>query len=749
MMKNNSIWGKEKSKERNCTLGFVYDLFCEVGDLISVSVNASNIYKLYIDNKLLGYGPARAAHGYSRTDEYSFKAEGDSLRITVEVVSYQVNSYYLIMEEPFFDCSISVNASAVASSKDFICYHLNDRIQKVQRYSFQRPFVESYNGSQREALRLKQRVDYPILETCSARTYKYIPRVVAYPHFEEIYPSASLEEGSVEINQSNEPWRDRSYTDIGDTLLGYTKEQTEEMISDEVCRFDYIKNGTGENRYCLYEFPVLKTGLINIQLEVLEDCELYLVFEEVLWQEDSSADENTPLNLCFWRGECANIIKYKLKKGIYSLQSFEIYTLKYLKTVNIGGKIAVKNVSITSIETPSAKDFGFKINDEKLERIFDAAINTFSQNSLDLFMDCPSRERAGWTNDSYFTAHSSALFTGEYTIEGNFIENIINSPDLEHLPSGMLPMCYPCDHIDGVYSPTCSMWFALETMRYCRDALNGELPENIKNRIQRLISFFEGYLNEDGLIEDLGGWVFIEWSIANDEDYVCGVNYPTNMLYYKMLLEFGEIIGDEKLVLKAKALKEKILEQSFNGKCFEDNRVRENGKLILKGHISETCQYFAFYLGIAEKEKFPKLYKEIADNCKYEEAPLKEKDRHRSNIIIGLILRETLLLEDGRVNQVVEECKEILYKMAIRTGTLWENVDIRASCNHNVASYFAVVLTYALTGYRGFCDGKMLMSEKNAGIDCSFEFSRLGNPIRLTVKNGKVDIKTDYEVLYI
>ena len=65
-MKYTAVWGKDKIKEKNCTLAFVYDLSCSVGDLVCISINASNIYKLYLDNKLMGYGPARAAHGFSK-----------------------------------------------------------------------------------------------------------------------------------------------------------------------------------------------------------------------------------------------------------------------------------------------------------------------------------------------------------------------------------------------------------------------------------------------------------------------------------------------------------------------------------------------------------------------------------------------------------------------------------------------------------------------------------------------------------
>ena len=196
----------------------------------------------------------------------------------------------------------------------------------MQRYSFQRPFVESYRGCQREALRLKQSVEYPIIETCDTEPREYLSRGVAYPRLEITYPTSMIEKGSVTINSDNKLWQDRSHTDIGNTMLGYSKDDVEEMISDEVCRFDYIKDGEGNNSYKLYEFPFLQTGLINLEVEVLEDSDIYLVFEEILWQEDAELKENEPLNLCFWRGECANIIKYRLKKGVYSLQSFEIHT---------------------------------------------------------------------------------------------------------------------------------------------------------------------------------------------------------------------------------------------------------------------------------------------------------------------------------------------------------------------------------------------------------------------------------------
>lgn len=92
--------------------------------------------------------------------------------------------------------------------------------------------------------------------------------------------------------------------------------------------------------------------------------------------------------------------------------------------------------------------------DEKLEKIYRAALNTFAYNCVDIFMDCPSRERAGWLCDGYFTGRVEHLLTGENRTEHDFLENFLLPKKFERLPKGMLPMCYPSDHPDGNFIPT-------------------------------------------------------------------------------------------------------------------------------------------------------------------------------------------------------------------------------------------------------------------------------------------------------
>ena len=71
-----------------------------------------------------------------------------------------------------------------------------------------------------------------------------------------------------------------------------------------------LKDACGENPYYLYAFPILQTGLIQAEIQVDADCTIYFVFEETLLQESNGAEA---ANLCFHRGDCANIMKYRLK----------------------------------------------------------------------------------------------------------------------------------------------------------------------------------------------------------------------------------------------------------------------------------------------------------------------------------------------------------------------------------------------------------------------------------------------------
>ena len=143
-------------------------------------------------------------------------------------------------------------------------------------------------------------------------------------------------------------------------------------------------------------------------------------------------------------------------------------------------------------------------------------METYKQNALDIFMDCPSRERAGWLCDSYFTARVAFDLSGNHLIETNFLENYLLPEKFMNIPQGMLPMCYPSDHVNGNFIPNWAMWFVIELEEYLARSNDRQMIKALEPKVNALLDYFARYENEDELLENLEKWVFVEWSKAND-----------------------------------------------------------------------------------------------------------------------------------------------------------------------------------------------------------------------------------------
>ena len=259
------------------------------------------------------------------------------------------------------------------------------------------------------------------------------------------------------------------------------------------------------------------------------------------------------------------------------------------------------------------------------------------------------------------------------------------------LPKGMLPMCYPSEFRNPEYIPNWAMWYFIELREYLERTSERALIDDLRPKMLALCKYFEGFENADGLLEKLEGWVFVEWSMCNK--LTQDVNYPSNMLYYLFLKTLYELYGDEKYNEKAEKLRKIIREQSRMGLFFSDNSVYKNGELTLSGECTETCQYYAFFTGVATPEEDGELFETLVKDFGPDRAKSgKWREIHPSNAFIGNYLRLELLSRNGIYDKLEENIRGYFDYMATLTGTLWEHKDITASCNHGFASHVLVWL---------------------------------------------------------
>lgn len=754
------IWPAGRETEMNLFVGFRAVFECSKEQSPILRIAASSLYRVYLNGRFVGHGPARGPHGFFRVDEWPLAAS-ERNTLAIEVAGYNVNSYYLLDQPAFLQAEVvsggTVLASTAGKGVNFEATILKHRVQKVQRYSFQRPFIEYYRMSEGD----DHWWDKPLPESAKAFCATLPPRQllvrrVAYPHFNPRRPDWLKFRGQLEQNSPvAKPWRDRSLTSIGPQLKGYPEKELEVVPSlelqkirsvsiEKVGRPFYPANiGLAANTFFTVDLEKNLTGFIGADIRCSKPTKLYITFDEILAKEDVD----------FKRLGCVNAVAYELQPGTYHLESFEPYTLRYLKVNVLQGDCEVIDLYLREYANDDIEKAWFSCNDPKLNRIFEAATQTFRQNAVDIFMDCPSRERAGWLCDSFFTSRVAFDLCGNTNIEKNFFENYLLPPSFAHLPEGMLPMCYPADHNDGVYIPNWALWFVIELEEYQARSGDREMVAALRPKLEALHNYFQKYKNEDGLLEKLDSWVFIEWSKAND--FVQDVSYPTNMLYAAALAAGGRMYNEPSLTAEAEKMRETIRKQSFDGEFFVDNTVRKDGKLQVTRNRSEVCQYFAFFFDVAtpltHKELWEKLVHQFGLDRKRTNA---FPEIHPANAFIGNYLRLELLSRYGYRDQIKKELVDYYLYMADQTGTLWENVGASASCDHGFASHVAHSFYRDILGVRQVDTQNKVVHLKIADVGLDWCGGAIATPdglvdVRWQKENGKITRRVDVPAGYV
>ena len=689
-----AVWAEGQKNQMNRAFAFVLDLGKK--QMGEICLSAASCYKVIADGKLMGFGPNRTAHGYARAAVYPFNAQ----YITVEVQSHFVPNFCWVKREPFFACVLKTESGKEYFAEDFNCFALSDRVQKVRRYSFQRGFCETYiNEKDRTALYFcKPQNAFPRVKTEKAELPHLLPSETLNPALSEIFAEKVIDSGYCKTSPEIAVYVDRTETLIGTVIEGFKRGEWQDFSTDEISRITYLSGAkSGDYAYETLDFSRIVTGIVEVEIIAGNAGEVFFAFDEIL------SDEKLKTIKPF-RGDTANVFKWTVKKaGVYNLSAFEPYAFRYANVITSAGVKA--NVKVRAYENPEAGKMLFECDDKKIERIMEAARHTFAHNAVDLLTDCPSRERAGWLSDSFFSSVAERVFTGDNKVERAFLQNYILADKSGH-PKGMIPRCYPADYYeeDG-FIPNWSLWYILEIYKYFTQYGYDETVEKSRANVEGILNYFVDFENEFGVLEDLKGWIFVEWSAANNSDHINGINVPSNACYYASLLAAAKVYGIKGLKEKAEKVKDYLLKNAYVDGFFVDNLIRnEKGEIIPTENYTETCQYYMFFFKCADKhthkELFDKMLNEYgkSDSSASGGNPVK-KQLTPSNMIYGVYMRLELLMREQKRVELLNECVRYFYDMTQKTGTLWENNTASASCDHGFASYVSRFIIYALFGF--------------------------------------------------
>ena len=691
-----AVWEKGTESAMNRWLVFRTELH-GMADA-TLALTGSSAYTVKVNGKFVAFGPARCAHGFFRVDELDlspYLSGGDDI-VTITVAGYNVCSFYHLDQPSFLTAEVISGGEVVSATGKFgfICRRFTEHEERVHRFSYQRTFCEVYNiGVDYEKFFVGADVSgIELAQTEEVGEKKYIARGCGYTEYPLRTAKKTVKRGKFEFGSHGHDMNlNRSitlprkfYPESGKCYGGYKLSElttcsaiyTRNLDNTEIYDVDEAAEDftVGRGEFAIVKFDVNTTGAFELEASCEKDATLVLTFDEILFPDDVD----------FRRTGTYKTVIYRLKAGNYSLSTFEPYTYGYAKIYAVAADIKIKTIGSRFFgANETRREF---VGDAELKEIFDASVETYRQNTFTAFLDCPSRERAGWLCDSFFTARVEKILTGTSDVEHNFLENFLIPDKFDGLPNGILPMCYPGDHYNGSYIPNWDMFYVLELEEYFARTKDRELLCAAKPKIYKMLEYFGKFENEYGLLENLEQWVFVDWSHSND--LTQDVNFPTNMLYAMTLECAGRMFEDESLTKKGARIHDAVNELSYVGPFYCDNAYRRDGKLVLSGEFTESCQNYAFFCGTATPESRPELFRILMEDFGPERAKTgKWSEVWQANAFIGNYIRLEMMSRFGENEKLLENIRGYFLGMARKTGTLWEKVDDRTSLCHGFASH--------------------------------------------------------------
>jgi hypothetical protein len=225
--------------------------------------------------------------------------------------------------------------------------------------------------------------------------------------------------------------------------------------------------------------------------------------------------------------------------GPATVESLDRYGLRRLRVTGPGATL-VRGVRVRERTHPVTGTARFTCDDDLLERVWHAGRRTVTLCSLDAYVDCPSREQRAWVGDMVVHQRVDLTTNEDWTL-ARWAPRLCATPR----PDGMLPMavCGDIDHVDLAVIPDWALHWVHAVWNLYRYLGDPAEIAGLLGVVEGVLRWFEPYLDDEGCLDEVPGWVLIDWAAVRTE----GVCAALNGLWGRALREFAEMaawLGD-------------------------------------------------------------------------------------------------------------------------------------------------------------------------------------------------------------
>ncbi|MEW5814623.1 MAG: alpha-L-rhamnosidase C-terminal domain-containing protein [Spirochaetota bacterium] len=258
------------------------------------------------------------------------------------------------------------------------------------------------------------------------------------------------------------------------------------------------------NRY-IFDLGVLINGWINFTVTGGKGDILIFSFVEHI--------EEKPGLFIQWPDGSNNALRYTLKEGLQTYESFMPYGVRYI-ILHYQGKnpLTVNDLRVNSAYCGSVPTGTFRCSDALWERIYKICCNSLIAGIDDTYTDCPTFEQVNWNFDNRLSSTADMLINGNDEIIKNSIMLFSEDPRYPGLVRSQYPSCWDSR------IPLWSFHWILWIKDYFLYSGQTDFVKEMYPRIRAGLTEGIGAINSAGLVEFHDVWHFVDWGHGRDDD---------------------------------------------------------------------------------------------------------------------------------------------------------------------------------------------------------------------------------------
>ncbi len=283
----------------------------------------------------------------------------------------------------------------------------------------------------------------------------------------------------------------------------------------------------------------------------------------------------------------------------YDYKAFRYAELIYPESVTVEGFLAVER------HYPIDKEACLlETSDEALKKVFELCKLGVTLGSQEVYVDCPGREKGQYAGDLTITSASQLWLSGDTRL---FIKAVRNQVESTFIDDGIMAVT-PGSFMQEIADY--SLQFPILALRYYDFTGDREGLSELLEVCDRMLSFFEKWQREDGLLDGVDcKWNLVDWPTNLRDDYDFPLTKPIGKGVHNVINAFyiGAVVCTERIIdilgikLEEGARRSEALIKAYNS-CFwrADKGLyadSENSE-----HTSLHSNVLPLYFGFAKPE---------------------------------------------------------------------------------------------------------------------------------------------------